>query len=226
MIQAKLRRADMLFPGFHRISPFNLHIQYPVELSVVKGGMCIVVGDSLPVTLKVRNHSLWAIGTKAAHPRLLRIGVSLCVADAHDWEPSLSTCHNNVETVFTLANPMQYDLTYLGPGEELMIECTISIGASPVARLHEHLPMQFSLSLGDIAQPLMTGAMTTIQQELLYVQIADRLEPLDANDLLLVINCTTTKVCSPWIDRSRLSVPFSSLPYYVQPLIHTLHNIT
>lgn len=51
-------------------TPWNIQIAYPLELSVVRGGLCILSGDHVPITFKVKNHSSKDIGRTSAGGRL------------------------------------------------------------------------------------------------------------------------------------------------------------
>lgn len=67
--QANLVRINRLHQGFCDNS-YPIHSEYPVALSDVHGGLLLLPNTEIPMTWKVRNHSLVAVGSSAPNAQV------------------------------------------------------------------------------------------------------------------------------------------------------------
>jgi hypothetical protein len=193
-IIAESMRTKYQLQNFHKV-PAPLTITYPVEISVIRGGLTIVEGDRIPIVVKLRNHSLVNVGSLAATGRILRLDFSILGDGFNDIHASLvvagSVDGNSVHSEYSMQGPLVCEVHFLAAGEELLIPLLLSI-SDDVKRAHQHIPLSIALVLGDIDRPLTENACAVIQREVHEIQIANYCQPLLENDMLLVINHKVT----------------------------------
>jgi hypothetical protein len=194
-LTATVCRLKKILPSFDPI-PKTIKIRYPLELSTCCGALCLSEGKRVPFTIKVRNVSLVALGSSSLNPRRIRIEISVPFGDYSLLNPYYHIEQDNKakDVVFSLENPVVCDIQYLGAGEEYTLCGTLSIQNLPSERAYERFPLEVTLLLGDIDNPMALSTMVTIQKELFSLQLAEPLRlPMLPNDLLLVCNHKTTK---------------------------------
>jgi hypothetical protein len=194
-LTATVCRLKKILPNFDPI-PKTIKIRYPLELSTCCGALCLSEGKRVPFTIKVRNVSLVALGSSSSNPRRIRIEISVPFGDYSSLNPyyHIEQDSKAKDVIFSLENPVVCDIHYLGAGEVYTLCGTLSIQNLPSVRAYERFPLEVTLLLGDIDNPMALSTMVTIQKETFSLQLAEPLRlPMLPNDLLLVCNHKTTK---------------------------------
>jgi hypothetical protein len=174
-VKAVLARIKRCVDKFHAI-PYPVHIEYPVQLSVVKGCSTCVPSGLVPVAFKLRNHSLLGLGEKAPHPRRLEVTLSLLNANATQLRPKFDVCKATIADQQQMRFLLGQDegpsivVHFLAAGSELLIAGFLSL-TPPPERLHEELQICFTVRIGDVQRPMEDTVI--VQKEIHCVQLAE-----------------------------------------------------
>ena len=174
-VKALLMRIGRCINQFHSV-PYPVHIEYPVQLSVVKGCPTSVNSGLVPIAFRLRNHSLLGLGDKAPHPRRLEVTIDLINPNAAQLCPKFDLCENMLadpqRTRFSLGQNegLTVAVHFLAAGSELPISGFLSL-SPPQERLHEVLQICFTLRVGDVQRPMEDTVI--VQKEVHCVQLAE-----------------------------------------------------
>lgn len=185
---AKFPRTNVEFAGFQR-DKIPVSITNPLEISLVAGARATVFDWQVPVTITLRNRTRVGFGSAASYARLVRVTVSVADADEHVWH-----CNENglgtTFTAFALSGGIIYDIDYIAPLSEFVISGTISLSAES-AKLYDQVTLNYSLSLGDIDNPMASAEMAIVQSKTHTLQVGEYCQPIGRNDCLLVVSGST-----------------------------------
>jgi hypothetical protein len=189
-------------------SPVPIHIQYPVEMSVIQGGSVCVPGEMVPFTIVLRNLGRVALGLKARCPRVVYVRIEALPApfnnDLFVRIGQRENVHVLQRTKYSLMAAVSLEVDYLAPMSELILSGAIGIDKS-CTHFYERSFYRISLNLGPIDNPLMP---LCIQQEQKSFQIGEyfafpstSMQQVsatgeltgDCKHCLLVVHCYTTK---------------------------------
>ena len=187
-IKALLLRIGRCINQFHAV-PYPVHIEYPVQLSVVKGCSTSVPSGLVPVAFKLRNHSLRGLGDKAPHPRRLEVTLELLNPNAAQLCPRFDLCEAMLENPQRIRFSLGQDkgptvsVHFLAAGSELLIAGFLSL-SPPQERLHEELQICFTLRIGDVQLPMEDTVI--VQKEVHCVQLAEHRQQVCPCKIFLV----------------------------------------
>lgn len=194
VVRAEMTRIKRYIANFDKV-PHPIHVQYPVELSVLQGGTIIAPGACVPLTVKIRNNSLRALGMMAKYPRRLIVNFGFDGEDFSEMKPTFKTQTDLAKPVYeelSLTSQVAFEIDYLAAGGELMLSGTLMLTPS-ASKVYTSIPVCFSLSLGDIERPTSVSQVLTIQQETKMIKLTEGCKPLTDKNLLIVNSCATTR---------------------------------
>jgi hypothetical protein len=186
---AKFPRTNVEFAEFQR-DKIPVAIMHPIEISLVAGSRATVFDCHVPVTITVRNKTRVGFGAAAPYGRLVRVTVEVTGADEHTWHTN-DTGLGTGMTAFSLGQEVFYDIDYIAPRSELVIAGTISISPNG-AKLYDQIRIGYSLSLGDVENPLAVNDLEVIQAKTHTLSVGEYCQPIASTDCMLIVSGSTT----------------------------------
>lgn len=173
-ISARFPRTNVEFTDFQK-PKIPLTVMHPLEISLVAGARATVFDCAVPITITVRNKGRVAYGLGAVYTRLVRVTVELAGAD-NDEEvkdhvfATSETGLGDKRTPYSLGAGVSYDIDFIAGRSEMVLSGTISIDPKH-AKLYDQVKLTYSLSLGDIDNPVQQSAMEVIQTKSHTLQV-------------------------------------------------------
>ena len=173
-ISAKFPRTNVEFANFQK-PRIPLTVMHPLEISLVAGARATVYDCAVPITITVRNKSRVAYGLGAVYTRLVRVTVELSGADQYEGvkEHVFATSETGLgdkRTPYSLGAGVSYDIDFIAGRSEMVLSGTIAIDPKH-AKLYEQIKLTYSLSLGDLDNPVQQSAMQVIQTKFHKLQV-------------------------------------------------------
>jgi hypothetical protein len=159
-----------------------IHIQYPVEISLLQGSTVCVPGEMVPFTVVLRNLGRVALGLKARAPRTLFVRIevnqgpiSKALYVRVGQREGGSGPHVLQPLKFSLEAPVNLEIDYLAPESELVLAGAIGLSnVADSAWLYDRVTYRACLCLGPMDSPL---APICIQQDEHSFQVGEYFVP-------------------------------------------------
>lgn len=190
ILKATCPRITKPLKNFHLPQYPTVKVEFPLELSIIRGSRTIIPGKEIPIVFKVRNKTRLAFGIDSLENKRL-VKISLDIGSNYNANPILRP--KQAQHAFGMSAPVLYDVRYIAPGSTIEIPGTFMIPNNAM-RAYTHIRMKASLSITGLYSPLDIGSMQIVQQEIHPIQIAEEATLPTSPNILLVVNSSTTEV--------------------------------
>ncbi len=182
-MQAQLLRIARCIAEFDR-DPTSILIEYPVQLSIVKGCSTSVPNGLIPVAFKLRNHCLLGLGDSAPHPRHVHVSLELLCENPAELCPIYDIfggMQDPSQLRYSLSNDTTIQVHFLAAGSEVEVAGFLKV-TPPENRIYDSLVVRFSLKIGDLHKP---EEMVVVQCEEHRLQMAQHFRKVPEKDPIL-----------------------------------------
>jgi hypothetical protein len=186
---AKFPRTNVEFAEFQR-NKIPISVMNPLEISLVAGSRATVFDWQVPVTITLRNKTRVGFGSAAPYARRVRVTIEVPDGEGHVWYTNDSGLGSKM-TAYSLGAAAVYDIDYIAPQSEFVLAGSIAISPT-AAKLYDQISLKYSLSLGDVENPLAESEMEVIQTKSHTLQVGEYCQPISDTDCMLIVSGTTT----------------------------------
>jgi hypothetical protein len=134
-------------------------------------------GDTVPISIRLRNQALIALGRSAPLKRIVRIRLE--IAPEARYLVALKPCLSiGVEESFiSLEKPLIMEVNFIGAGAEYVFMATIGFKNATEELIkplmYSIIPLTCTLILGEVNQPMNEAAVLSIQVETHAIKFVD-----------------------------------------------------
>ena len=207
-LQANLYRTGYIFPLFSSLIPsYPMRIEYPIELSMIAGNRSGLFNSKILWSVAITNKSSYPLGNHNligdnSKNRIVQLRIDLVSNEKtsmaittenflfHVLSPDQQSYHIYP---LTMQQPVVINVSSIGPLQQAIFQGFFTL-ADQTIPLYASLNLQFSLFLGDIADPMNYPKAVCIQREFYSVQMTEvrKYQPY-STDMILVINSDNTR---------------------------------